>query len=182
MVIAGSGLTMKTAGNSWWKTSWKKQLQKDKSCVIHVQKRGSFYQALGSYGKRGIELQPVLQETVCICFREHQVLNPKFSRSRGSPSRVVQIKGTLAEPHTTWTIWEEDLRQSFELFHVGWLMQSKCHEIVIHFSKALNLIANNVLSWLPCRLQKRVARLLMLWYHPVAWFLAILIPRANQAA
>lgn len=82
-------------------------------------KRGSSCQALGSYGKRGIELQSVLQETVCICFREHQVLNPKFSRSRGDPSRVIQIKGTLAEPHTTWTIWDEDLRQSFELFHVG---------------------------------------------------------------
>lgn len=46
-------------------------------------KRGSFCQALITYGKRGAELQPVLEETVCVYFREHQVLEPKFSISRG---------------------------------------------------------------------------------------------------
>lgn len=53
-----------------------------------MQKKESFCQALGSYGKRGTELQPVL--------KEHQVLNPKSSKIRDSPSTVAQNKGDFS--------------------------------------------------------------------------------------
>lgn len=87
--------------------SGEKWLQKDRNCVISVEKKGEV-----SVRQRGTELQPVLKETVCICFRIHQVLNPKFSRSRGGQVELFKTEGTLAEPNTVWTIWEEDLRQS----------------------------------------------------------------------
>jgi len=116
----------------------------------------------------------VLENTKCLTLHSVQ--------AEMSWVELLKASGTLAELHKGYLARRSDRqRQSFELFPIDRFMQSTCHEILMHFFKALNLIASNDLSWLFCRLQKRVVRLLMLWYHPVAWFLATLIPRANQA-
>ena len=81
----------------------------------------------------------VLENTKCLTLHSVQ--------AEMSWVELLKASGTLAELHKGYLARRSDRqRQSFELFPIDRFMQSTCHKILMHFFKALNLIASNDLS------------------------------------